>query len=198
MSSQPKYRLTLEEYFELERTSEVKYEYFDGEVFAMSGASPAHEIILLNVGTQLVNQMRGRRCFAFPSSLTVNFVPETRRYARDESRRRYARSEGKRRFARRDRIRIVITLRDANGARLAGRAVTIMERVESTGRSRTLCSGVTDANPRCDTNSNGQVIIGYVVPTETNQDNVFIKATFAGDAGYKKSEAERRIPIGLP
>ena len=37
MSSQPQHRYTLQEYFELEATSEERYEYFDGEVFNMSG-----------------------------------------------------------------------------------------------------------------------------------------------------------------
>jgi Uma2 family endonuclease len=40
MSTQPHRRYTLEEYFALELASEEKYEYFDGEVFNMSGGSP--------------------------------------------------------------------------------------------------------------------------------------------------------------
>ncbi len=71
MSSQPKQRYTLEEYFELERTSEIKYEYWDGEVFAMSGASPAHEAVLVNVITQFRNKLRGRPCHVFTSNLRV-------------------------------------------------------------------------------------------------------------------------------
>ncbi|MCP9494824.1 MAG: Uma2 family endonuclease [Pyrinomonadaceae bacterium MAG19_C2-C3] len=71
MSSQPKYRYTLEEYFELERASEVKYEYFNGEVFAMSGASPEHEAVFGNVFTSLRNQLRGRSCSVFSSNLRV-------------------------------------------------------------------------------------------------------------------------------
>lgn len=37
MSTQPKTRLTIEEYLELDKNSEEKFEYFDGEVFNMSG-----------------------------------------------------------------------------------------------------------------------------------------------------------------
>ncbi|MCP9492968.1 MAG: hypothetical protein MSG64_00780 [Pyrinomonadaceae bacterium MAG19_C2-C3] len=117
------------------------------------------------------------------TSLTVNFLPGKGRYSRNEARKtRYARGEG---------MRLVITLRGANRLPLADRVVTIMERVESTGQLRTLGSGLTDAN--------GQFIIGgYVVPTDPNQDNVFIRASFAGDAGFLESNAQRRIPIGLP
>ena len=42
MSARVQPRYTLEEYFELERSSEEKYEYFNGEVFCMSGASRNH------------------------------------------------------------------------------------------------------------------------------------------------------------
>ncbi|MGH9944795.1 MAG: Uma2 family endonuclease [Pyrinomonadaceae bacterium] len=71
MSTQPKHRYTLEEYFELERASEVKYEYWDGEVYAMSGASPEHEEVFGNVFTFLRNQLRGRPCHVFSSNLRV-------------------------------------------------------------------------------------------------------------------------------
>lgn len=71
MSIQPKHRYTLEEYFELERTSEIKYEYWNGEVFAMSGASPEHEAVLVNLITHLRNQARGRSCHVFSSNLRV-------------------------------------------------------------------------------------------------------------------------------
>jgi Uma2 family endonuclease len=34
--------MTPEEYLEFERTSELKHEYCDGEIFAMTGARPNH------------------------------------------------------------------------------------------------------------------------------------------------------------
>ena len=40
---QPKY--SLEEYFEIERDSEEKFEYWDGNVWSMAGASPAHSVL---------------------------------------------------------------------------------------------------------------------------------------------------------
>ena len=42
-------RHPLEEYFELERTSEEKYEYFNGEVVCMSREDPQHSLIEVNV-----------------------------------------------------------------------------------------------------------------------------------------------------
>ncbi|HZF40247.1 MAG TPA: hypothetical protein VE715_15580 [Blastocatellia bacterium] len=39
MSAQPKLRYTLEEYLELDRNSDERLEFWDGEVFSMSGVS---------------------------------------------------------------------------------------------------------------------------------------------------------------
>ena len=41
-------KYTLEEYFELERTSEERYEFWDGDVWSMAGASAKHEYIVSN------------------------------------------------------------------------------------------------------------------------------------------------------
>ena len=47
MATQPP-RLTPEEYLEIERKAEYRREYFHGEMFAMSGASEAHEEVELS------------------------------------------------------------------------------------------------------------------------------------------------------
>ncbi len=71
MSSQPSHKYTLEEYFALELTSEEKYEFWNGEVFGMSGASLAHNQIARNLGTQLDTELRTRGCQSFPADLRV-------------------------------------------------------------------------------------------------------------------------------
>jgi Uma2 family endonuclease len=53
-------RLTPEEYFEWEAQQELRYEYFDGEVFAMAGGSLPHADIALNVASILRERLRGR------------------------------------------------------------------------------------------------------------------------------------------
>jgi Uma2 family endonuclease len=62
---------TLEEYIELEKSSEEKFEYYDGNVWSMAGASPKHEIIAGNTITALNNALRGRGCRVFGSNLKV-------------------------------------------------------------------------------------------------------------------------------
>ena len=71
MSLPPQHGCTLEEYFALEQASEGRYEYWQGEVFAMSGASPAHAQIQINLSTLLRSQLRGRPCRLFSSDMRL-------------------------------------------------------------------------------------------------------------------------------
>jgi Uma2 family endonuclease len=71
MSTQPKRRYSLEEYFELERTSEERWEYFDGEVFCMSGVSRNHGELETNLITALNNDLRPRGCRVYPADIRV-------------------------------------------------------------------------------------------------------------------------------
>jgi Uma2 family endonuclease len=73
MSAQPVYKqqYTLEEYIELEKNSDEKYEYFDGEIFAMAGSSPDHARISRNVCNRLTQKLGDRDCEAFNSDLRI-------------------------------------------------------------------------------------------------------------------------------
>ena len=69
--SQPKIVMTPEEYLVAERCSEIKNEYFDGEIFAMAGASRKHNIILTNVVRVLGNTLLDRPCNIYSSDMKV-------------------------------------------------------------------------------------------------------------------------------
>ncbi|UOQ98947.1 Uma2 family endonuclease [Hymenobacter sp. 5317J-9] len=56
---------TPDEYFALEQQSEVRHEYFDGEVFAMAGGTKAHNLITQNITLALRAGLRGRGCQVF-------------------------------------------------------------------------------------------------------------------------------------
>jgi Uma2 family endonuclease len=71
VSTQPKVRFTPEEYLELERKSETKNEYLDGEIFAMPGVSWQHNKIVLNLGTELTMQLWDRPFDALGPELRV-------------------------------------------------------------------------------------------------------------------------------
>ncbi|NEO31685.1 MAG: Uma2 family endonuclease [Symploca sp. SIO3C6] len=61
---QPQY-FSPEEYLEWEEKQQLKYEYIDGEVFAMTGGTIAHGTIALNLASTLKNHLRGSSCRAF-------------------------------------------------------------------------------------------------------------------------------------
>ena len=78
-SSLPNAYLTPEEYLELERRAEYKSEYYQGRMFAMSGASPAHGLIVGNLVGSLWQQLRQRPCRVYPNDLRLR-VSETGLY----------------------------------------------------------------------------------------------------------------------
>lgn len=80
MTSQPKTRLTAEEYLALERRAEGRHEFLNGEIFAMGGASRKHGLVAGNVFASLHAQLRGRPCEAFASDMRVR-VAATGLYA---------------------------------------------------------------------------------------------------------------------
>lgn len=51
MSTAEKPKLTAGEYLALERKSQERHTFFRGEMFAMSGASRAHNLIALNLAS---------------------------------------------------------------------------------------------------------------------------------------------------
>ena len=71
MSSVPNRRYTVEEYFALEAASDTKYEYDNGVIYAMSGASEAHNLVAVNVVTALNVALRERDCRVYPSDMRV-------------------------------------------------------------------------------------------------------------------------------
>ncbi len=65
---------TFAEYVELERTSEVKHEYVNGEIFAMAGGTLEHSQLAANVIRELGAQLRGRPCVVFTSDARVRVL----------------------------------------------------------------------------------------------------------------------------
>jgi Uma2 family endonuclease len=53
---------TVEEYLALEEGSEIRHEYFAGEIFAMAGADVSHNLIGLNLAASFRQSLRGRPC----------------------------------------------------------------------------------------------------------------------------------------
>jgi Uma2 family endonuclease len=66
----PRHHYALEEYFALERASEARYEYWDGDIVCMSGGSLQHYTISDNLHIQLA-KLAGRNCRAFSGGVPV-------------------------------------------------------------------------------------------------------------------------------
>ena len=64
-------RYTLEEYLELDRTAEERFEFWQGEVFCMSGVSQEHAEIEINLTVALRTRLSGRKCRIFPANMRV-------------------------------------------------------------------------------------------------------------------------------
>ena len=69
MIASPQPYLTPEEYVQLEEHSSVKYEYIDGEIYAMAGATDAHVTIALNLAAVLRSHVRGSGCRVYISDM---------------------------------------------------------------------------------------------------------------------------------
>jgi len=80
MASSPVTKVTEEEYLALDRAAEVRSEFLDGEMWAMSGGSRWHSQLAMNFGSELHSALRGGNCRVFNSDLRVRVMPR-RMYA---------------------------------------------------------------------------------------------------------------------
>lgn len=71
MSTAPQRRYTEAEYLAFERASEIKHEFYRGEIFAMSGASRQHNRININISALLHEQLKNRDCVHFTIDMRV-------------------------------------------------------------------------------------------------------------------------------
>ncbi len=70
-SAATKRRFTAQEYLALERKSATRNEYYNGEIFAIAGASREHNLIAGNVNAEIRNQILDRPCESYPSDMRV-------------------------------------------------------------------------------------------------------------------------------
>lgn len=65
-------RISVEEYLQGELIAEVRHEYIDGYVYAMSGTSRNHEKIIGNLYAKFLNHLRNMPCDVFSSNIKVH------------------------------------------------------------------------------------------------------------------------------
>ena len=62
---------TAEEYLAMERDSDIRHQFVQGEIFAMSGASRKHNVISGNTFAALHNQLKNRPCEIYNNDMRV-------------------------------------------------------------------------------------------------------------------------------
>ncbi|WP_437317892.1 Uma2 family endonuclease [Sorangium sp. So ce385] len=71
--------LSPQEYLAFERSSPLRHEYADGEIFAMAGGTLEHSAVAANVIGELRSALQGRGCRVLTSDMRVK-IAATRRY----------------------------------------------------------------------------------------------------------------------
>jgi Uma2 family endonuclease len=67
-----KQHYTIEEYLAMEEASTEKHEYYQGEIFAMSGAKLSHNIVSANILTGLMTRLKGKPCQPYNSDTRIH------------------------------------------------------------------------------------------------------------------------------
>ena len=65
------YSMSVDEYLEAEKTARLRHEYVAGQIYAMAGASDAHNTIALNFASSLKSRLRGGPCRVYISDMKV-------------------------------------------------------------------------------------------------------------------------------
>jgi Uma2 family endonuclease len=76
MAAQPQPRLTPEQYLEIERASEFRHEFYHGEMFAMSGGSLRHAVIIGNFSALLHHALKKSPCLVVTSDMRTCVAPD--------------------------------------------------------------------------------------------------------------------------
>jgi len=70
-------KYTIEEYLEMEEASQERHEYYQGEIFAMSGPKVQHGIISGNTFLALGNKLKGKSCRPFNGEQRIHIEKNT-------------------------------------------------------------------------------------------------------------------------
>ncbi len=80
MTALPKPIYNAEEYLALEKTADYRSQFYNGEIFAMAGASRRYNIAAGNVYANLHFQLRSRPCEIYQNDMRVKVSPDLYTY----------------------------------------------------------------------------------------------------------------------
>ena len=70
--------VTIEEYLEIEKETQTKYEYHDGSIYALAGGTLNHGIICGNIFGELRSGLKGTTCKSINSEVKLHIRSENR------------------------------------------------------------------------------------------------------------------------
>jgi len=70
----PYHSYTYNEYLALDETSNVKHEFFNGEIYAMAGGTLEHAALIAAISSALLTRVRGGSCRVYSSDLRIRVL----------------------------------------------------------------------------------------------------------------------------
>ncbi|MCK5728860.1 MAG: Uma2 family endonuclease [Methylococcales bacterium] len=77
MNTAKQLNISINEYLQGELVSDIKYEYINGDVFAMAGAKRSHNIISMNLAILLGTHLKDTPCQTYGSDMKVGILTES-------------------------------------------------------------------------------------------------------------------------
>jgi len=75
--------ISIEEYLKIEKNTDIRHEWINGEVRAMAGASPSHVTIVSNIMREAGIQLKGKGCQPWSNDIRVRIPVSGQRYFPD-------------------------------------------------------------------------------------------------------------------
>ena len=72
--SRKSHQYTIEEYIALEEKSEIRHEFYNGEIYAMAGGTVNHNLLIDNVKDLLKKHTRNKGCRVFSENMKVDVL----------------------------------------------------------------------------------------------------------------------------
>lgn len=82
---QRKANINWKEFLEVEEKEDMRHEFFQGEIYAMSGGTADHSRIAMNIASTLGNELQDKECSIFGSDLLVRIEKADALYYPDVS-----------------------------------------------------------------------------------------------------------------
>ena len=68
--------ISAQDYFELEKNSEIRHEYYQGEIFDMAGTTTRHNTIVFNIVSALKRALKKKPCLVFFENIMLEVIPD--------------------------------------------------------------------------------------------------------------------------